>query len=184
MNIGLAFEIASSYAIAAAEFADPDEPRDAPRLPGALLGRRVGRAVHGRRADPAAPGGGGRPGLGQLGPRRHRAHDRVRRHLVPDRPGAVLLRARVPLPARGGHGLCRRPRGLPAGHRGQARARAGELPAGGEARRGRDGRGLASPASHAGTARRHQAHPALARRAMRVPECRRRRSAGSSAKRR
>ena len=50
-----------------------------------------------------------------------------------------------------------------AGHRGQARARAGELPAGGEARRGRDGRGLARQASDAGEARGHQAHPAVAR---------------------
>ena len=63
----------------------------------------------------AAPGGGGRPGIGQLGPRRRRAHDRVRRHLVPSGPGTVLLRARVPLPARGGHGLRRRPRGLQLG---------------------------------------------------------------------
>ena len=131
-------------------------------LHGALLGRGLGRAVHGRRADLAAPGGAGRPGLGQLGPRRHRAHDRVRRDLAQVEPGTVLLRARVSLPPRGGHGVCRRPRGLPSGHRGQARARAGELPPGGEARRGRDGGGLASPASHAGTARRDQADPALA----------------------
>ena len=54
--------------------------------------------------------------------------------------------------------------GLRAGHRGQARARAGELSAGGEARRGRDGGGLARPASDAGAAGRDQAHPAVARR--------------------
>ena len=46
------------------------------------------------------------------------------------------------------------------GHRGQAGARAGQLPAGGEAGARRDGRGLAGPAPHAGAARRDQAHPA------------------------
>ena len=56
MTLGLVFEIVSSYAIAAAEFGDPLRPRDAPGLPGALLGRRLGRAVHGRRADLARAG--------------------------------------------------------------------------------------------------------------------------------
>ena len=59
--------------------------RDPPRHAGALLGRRLGRAVHGRRADLPASRAAGRPGIGQLGPRRHRTRDRVRRHLVPDR---------------------------------------------------------------------------------------------------
>src|SRR5437899_3084925 len=122
------------------------------------------RAVHGRRPNLAAPGGVGRLGIGQLGPRHHRADDRVRHHLIEAGPGTVLLRARVPLCPRGGHGLCRCPCGLPVGHRGQARARAGELQPGAEARRGGDGRGLARPASHARKACRHQAHPALLRR--------------------
>ena len=55
MNIGLVFEVAGSYGIAAAEFADPGE-LDMHRGAGTLLGRRVDRAVHGRGADPAAPG--------------------------------------------------------------------------------------------------------------------------------
>jgi len=79
MNIGLAFEIASSYAIAAAEFADP-------------MGLEMHRGMLGlswvavwivlftvvvptspRRAVLAALA------IGQLDPRHHRAHDRVRR---------------------------------------------------------------------------------------------------------
>src|SRR5215218_5284847 len=126
MNVGLVFEIASSYAIAAAESGDP------PGLPGALLGRRLGPALHGGGAHSTAPGCLGRPRVSELGSGHHRSPDRDRRHFSPGEPGAVLLRARVPLPARSEHGLRRCPCGLSAGHRGQARAGAGELPAGGE----------------------------------------------------
>src|SRR5882724_7770344 len=162
MNIGLAFEIASSYAIAAAEFADPMVLE----MHHGMLGLSWVAVwiVLFTVVVPTAPRRAvGRSGFGQLGPRRRRAHDVVQCHLVQTRPGAVLLRARVPLPPRGGHGLCRCPCGLLPGHRGQARARAGELPSRGEARRGGDGGGLARSASHAGQACRHQAHPALLR---------------------
>ncbi len=164
MNIGLAFEIASSYAIAAAEFADPTGLE----MHRGWLGlswvavwvvlftvvvptsprRAVLAALASVSSVPVI--------IGLMIASEH--------HLIAAGPGQVLLGARVSLPPRGGHGLCGGPRGLPAGHRGQARAGAGELPPGGEARRGGDGGGLASPTSHAGEARRHQAHPALLRR--------------------
>ena len=139
-----------------------DGTRDARRRPhGAFVGRRVGRAVHGRRAHRAASGVASRPGLGQLGPRRHRGHNGVRCHLTQAGPGTVLLRADLPLPPRCRHGLRGRSCGLLPGHRGQARPRAGELLPGGKARRGRDGRGVASAPSDASTARRHQAHSSI-----------------------
>ena len=160
-----------------------DGARDAPWLPGALVGRRMGRAVHGRRADLSAPGGAGRPGIGQLGPRHHRARDRVRRHLIQAGPGTVLLRVSCsPISS-----WWAWPMSAPAwsttwAPRSSARASWGATSLEEKLGEGGMGRGLASPASHAGEARRHQAHPALRRPGMGVPECRRRRSADSSAK--
>ncbi len=54
----------------------PDGARHERPLDGAVLGRGVDAAVHRRRADVAAAGGGGRAGVGQLGPGRDRARDR------------------------------------------------------------------------------------------------------------
>lgn len=137
VHLGLVFEIASSYAIAAAEFADPMALENAPGHVRALLGRRLGRAVHGRRADASAPGADGRPGLGQRGSCRRRAHACLSCHVGRDGSGTVLLRPRLSLSARRRDGLCRCTGGLSARNRGEAREGAGELPPGAEARRGR-----------------------------------------------
>ena len=90
MRLAPAFEIVSSYAIAAAEFADP-WPLEPPRHAGALLGRRLGAAVHGGGAHPAAPRGRRRAGLGQLGARHHRTRARIRCRLGPDRPAQFFF---------------------------------------------------------------------------------------------
>ena len=57
--------------------------------------------------------------------------------------------------------------GLQSRDRGKAGPRTGQLPPRGEAGRGRHGRSVARAASHAGTARRHQADSPVARRAER-----------------
>jgi len=99
MNIGLAFEIASSYAIAAAEFADPMVLEMHHGMFGTLVGRRVDRAVHGRRAT--APRRAVLAALASVSsvPVVIGLMIVSGCHLVQTRPGTVLLRARVPLPS-------------------------------------------------------------------------------------
>ena len=183
MKLGLAFEVASSYGIAAAEFTDPPSLAHGAAA-GPLLGRGVDRALHGRRADRAPARGAGGPGVRQLGAGDRRPHDRDRRDGLPAPPDAVLLLVHLSLPARRRHGVCGRARGLRAGRRGQAGAGAGQLSAGGEAGPGRDGRGLARAASPAGAAGGDQADPAVARERRAGSARRTTRSAGSSARRR
>ena len=129
MTIGLAFEIVSSYAIAAAEFGDP-------------MGLEMHQGFMGLSwvavwvvlftvVVPTSPRRAVLAALASVS-----SVPVVIGLLIASgatspqvEPGAVLLRARVSLPARRVHGVCRRPRGLPSGHRGEARARAGQLPA-------------------------------------------------------
>src|SRR5690349_2809815 len=161
MNIGLAFEIVSSYGIAAGEFADP-----------------MGLEMH----------GGGHMGLSGVAvwvvlftvvvptaPRRALLAALASVSSVPVVIGVIMVSGAISLrldPGQFFFGLIF-PYLLVVGmaYVGARvvydlgtevkRARAGELLPGGKARRGRDGRGVASAPSDAGTARRHQAHSSI-----------------------
>ena len=107
MNLGLAFQIASSYAIAAAEFADPTQletHRGYLGLSWVAVWVVLFTVVV---PNLATSGAAGRACLGQLGTGHDRPRARIRRHLGAYTAGAVLLRPGLPLHPRRRHGLRR-----------------------------------------------------------------------------
>ena len=182
MTIGLVFEVASSYGIAAAEFSI----RRACTW-GTVVGLSWVAVWTCSSRSSCRPRPGARrwwpPGVRQLGAGDRRARDRDRRDAFRPRPMQfffffvfpyLLVVGMAYVGARVVYGL---------GTEVKRRARAGQLSAGRAARPGRHGRGLARAASPAGAARGDQADPAGARRTAERAS-RRRRGAGSSARRR
>ena len=164
MNLGLVFEVVSSYAIAAAEFGDPvalDTHEGILGLSWVAVWVVLFTVV-----VPTSPRRALLTALASVSsvPVIVGAHRRDQQHHPQGERAAVLLRAGVPLPHRRGHGLYRRAGDLPARSRSEAGSGAGELSAGGEAGRGRHGRGLARAAPDAGQAGRDQADPAIVHR--------------------
>ena len=165
-------DVGSVFEVASAATASPP-PNTSIRWTAGL--QRGSRAVLGRGVDACCSrsscrrrrdGRSWRAGVGQLGPGDHR--DRLVT-IAPDvqaGPGSVLLLVHLSVSARRAHGVRRRARGLRARHRSDARARAGQLQAGGAARAGRHGRSVARRASAAGAAGGDQADSAVAHRPM------------------
>ena len=136
MNLGLAFEIVSSYAIAAAEFADPMglESHAGWRMMG--LSWVAVWTVLFTVVVPTSPRRAVLAALASVSSVPVIIGVMIASGVTSLRtgPGKFFFGLVFPYLLVVVHGLRGRPRGLQPGHRGQARARAGELPSGGEAR--------------------------------------------------